>query len=67
MKNFGVSANFTWRKYIDFNWLQFEGVTAADYTQAGTFTGTDPVVGSFSVPFYSVDPSAIPSGSAPAR
>ena len=61
MKNFGVSTNFTWRKYVDFNWLQFEGVTAADYTQAGTFTGTDPVVGSFSVPYYSVNPSAIPS------
>ena len=61
MPNFGVSGNFTWRKYVDFNWLQYEGLTAADYTLAGTFEGTDPVVGSFSVPYYTFPDSELPS------
>ena len=35
LKNFGVSGNVTWRKLNNFNWLQFDGVTGADYTQTG--------------------------------
>jgi hypothetical protein len=63
MPNFGVSGNFTWRKYVDFNWLQFDGLTSADYALApdSPFTGTDPIVGSFSVPFYVVDETQVPS------
>jgi hypothetical protein len=61
MPNFGISGNFTWRKYVDFNWLQYDGLTSADYTQAGTFEGTDPVVGSFSVPFFTFPTSELPS------
>ena len=61
MPNFGISGNFTYRKYVDFNWLQYNGLTAADYTQAGTFEGTDPIVGSFSVPFYTFPSSELPS------
>jgi hypothetical protein len=61
MPNFGLSGNFTWRKYVDFNWLQYDGLTSADYTLAGTHEGTDPVIGSFSVPFYTVDETQVPS------
>jgi carboxypeptidase family protein/TonB-dependent receptor-like protein len=59
--NFGISGNFTYRKYIDFNWLQYNGLTSADYTLAGTFEGTDPIVGSFSVPYYTFPSSELPS------
>jgi hypothetical protein len=52
--NFGVSANFTWRKFVNFNWRPVQGLRSDDYVQSGTLTGTHPAIGSFSVPFYSV-------------
>ncbi|MEZ5316608.1 MAG: carboxypeptidase regulatory-like domain-containing protein [Vicinamibacterales bacterium] len=61
MPNFGVTGTFTWRKYTDFNWLHFRGVTGADYTQAGTVSGNDPVIGSYNVPYYAVNPDAVPA------
>ena len=60
MPNFGISASLTWRRYTNFNWLQTTGVTGADYLQAGTITGDAPQVGSFSVPYYAVNPAALP-------
>jgi hypothetical protein len=60
MRNFGLSSNYTWRKYVDFNWTQFAGVTSADYTQAGTLTGNQTPIGPFNVPFYRVDSAAAP-------
>jgi hypothetical protein len=64
MKNFGFSTNVTWRKYVDFNWTQFDGVTSADYTEAGRVIGSQPPIGPFNVPFYRVDAAAVPSDNA---
>ena len=37
-RNFGIAANLTWRRYTGFNWLNYPGVTGADFTQAGVFS-----------------------------
>jgi hypothetical protein len=58
--NFGISGNVTWRRFNGINWLHYRGVTSADYTEAGRFTGVAPGVGAFDVPFYHVNDSAIP-------
>jgi hypothetical protein len=63
MANFGVSANFTWRRFVDFNWRN-NGITGEDYQQLGTFTGSLEPVGSFSVPFYGAIPANIPANRA---
>ncbi len=60
-KNFGVSANLTWRRYTGFNWLNYPGVTAADFTQAGVFSGTAPGIGAYNVPYYHVNEAALPA------
>jgi len=60
-KNFGLSANLTWRRYNGFNWLNYPGVTSADFTQAGVFSGTAPGIGSYNVPYYHVNDSALPA------
>lgn len=61
MANMGLSGSFTWRRFTDFNWLQYAGVNGTSYVQAGTLSGTAPIIGSFSVPYYQVDPAAVPS------
>jgi hypothetical protein len=61
--NLGLSANVTWRKYTNFNWTQYAGVTGADYVQTSSLTGTQIPIGPFNVPLYSVDPAAVPSDS----
>jgi len=59
-RNFGVSASFTWRKFVDFNWQPRIGVRSDDYVQAGTFTGGPLPDGSnFAVPYYKVDVSRL--------
>jgi hypothetical protein len=61
-KNFGVSASFTWRKYVDFNWRPNIGVTRAMYVQSGTFTaGPLPDGSNASVPYYAVDRTKLPA------
>jgi hypothetical protein len=60
-KNFGVSANVTWRRYNGFNWLNYPGVTSADFTQAGVFSGTAAGVGSYNVPYFHVNEDALPA------
>jgi hypothetical protein len=60
-KNFGLSANLTWRRYNGFNWLNYPGVTSADFTQAGVFSGTAPGIGSYNVPYYHVNEDALPA------
>ncbi len=54
MTNFGVSASYTYRKFVNFNWRPVEGLRSDDYVQRGTYTGSLQPVGSFSVPFYGV-------------
>jgi Carboxypeptidase regulatory-like domain/TonB-dependent Receptor Plug Domain len=61
MRNFGISANVTWRRFTGINWLNYPGVTAANFVEAGRFTGTAPGVGAYDVPFYHVDESALPA------
>jgi hypothetical protein len=60
-RNFGLAANVTWRRYNGFNWLNYPGVTSADFTQAGVFSGTAPGVGSYNVPYYHVNEDALPA------
>jgi hypothetical protein len=55
MPDFGVSAAFTYRRMVDFNWDPHIGVRSTNYVQASTFTGTALPDGSnFSVPVYIV-------------
>jgi hypothetical protein len=75
-RNFGVSASFTWRKIVDFNWRPMVNglnpntvVTAADFVQVGTATGQLPSDvdgtqgGTFNVPIYGLkDAAMIPPG-----
>jgi Carboxypeptidase regulatory-like domain/TonB-dependent Receptor Plug Domain len=60
-RNFGISANLTWRRYNGFNWLNYPGVTGADFTQAGVFSGTAPGIGNYNVPYYHVNEDALPA------
>ena len=60
MKNFGVSAAFTYRKMVDFNWDPRIGVRANNYQQVGTFTGSGlPDGSSFCQPYYGVIASQV--------
>jgi len=61
MRNFGVSVNYTWRKYTDFNWTQYDGVNGADYSEAGRVIGAQEPIGAYNVPFYAVNSAAVPS------
>jgi hypothetical protein len=62
MPQFSVSAAFTYRRFTDLRWAPRIAVRRAQYTQTGTFTGTFPEVGSVSIPFYAINPSAVPPG-----
>jgi hypothetical protein len=62
MNNFAVSGTFTYRYYNKFDWTPLIGVTSANYHQVGTFTGSIDPVGSFSVPYYAINPAAVPPG-----
>jgi hypothetical protein len=58
--NFGVSAAFTWRKLVDFNWRPRIGVTRAAYVQTGTFTASGlPDGSSVGVPYYALDETKV--------
>ena len=62
MPNFGVSAAFTYRKMVDFNWDPRTGVRAANYTQVGTLTGTGlPDGSSYAVPYFGVNEDSLSS------
>jgi hypothetical protein len=62
MPNFGISGTVTYRYFNNINWNHRIGVTSADYTQTGTLTGNADPIGSFSVPFYALNASAVPAG-----
>ncbi len=60
MPNFGLSASFTYRRMVDFNWTPRIGVRRPDYVQVGTLTGDGlPDGSSYSVPYYAVDASTL--------
>jgi hypothetical protein len=64
MRDFAVSASWTYRKYTRFTWNPLNGVDGTDYTLAGTLAATSAVaVGSYSVPFYKINPAAVPADS----
>ncbi len=55
MPNFGLSAAFTYRRMVDFNWSPRIGVRSGNYRQVGTLTGSGlPDGSSYSVPYYGV-------------
>ena len=62
MRQFSVSASFTYRRFVDLRWSPRIGVRQGNYRQTGTFTGTFDEAGSVSIPFYAINPSAIPPG-----
>jgi hypothetical protein len=60
MRNFGVSAAFTYRRMVDFNWDPRIGIRSPDYTQVSTFQGSGlPDGSSFSVPVYALLDSSL--------
>jgi hypothetical protein len=59
--NFGLSGTFTYRRFVNFNWLQYRGVTGSDYVEAGRLTDTTTPVGPYDIPFYTIDSSLVPS------
>jgi uncharacterized protein (DUF2141 family) len=61
MQNVGLSASYTFRNFVNFNWRPVQGLRADDYVQLGTFTGTLAPVGSFSVPYYGVSAAGMPA------
>ena len=61
--NFGVSGTFTWRNFTNFNWRN-NGLTGSAYSEIGTLTGTDPAIGSYSVPIYGITAAQLPTNRA---
>ena len=60
-RNFGVSANVTWRRFTNFNWRPVQGLRSDDYVQLGTYDANFPQVGSVSVPYFGVAADRIPA------
>lgn len=54
MENVGLSASYTYRSFVNFNWRPVQGLRADDYVQRGTFTGNQAPVGAYSVPYFGV-------------
>jgi hypothetical protein len=63
MPQFAISGTYTYRKFTNFI-LNDLGLTANDYQQNGTFTGSSTATGSYSVPYFGAIPSLIPSNRA---
>jgi hypothetical protein len=63
MPNFSVSGTYTFRRFVNFTRNNL-GLTANDYQQIGTFTGSNDVLGTFAVPYFGVIPSHVPTNRA---
>jgi len=59
---FSVSGTVTYRLMQDLPWTPLIGVTQANYSQTSTLTGSAPGIGTYSVPLYCLNPSAVPPG-----
>ena len=57
-----VSGTVTYRRMQDLSWTPLVGVTAANYSQTSTLSGTAAEIGAFSVPLYALNASAVPAG-----
>ncbi len=62
--NFGVSAAYTWRRYVNQLWNVAPpiGATSQDYVIDGRLTGTLPDGSTYDVPYFALSPSAAPEG-----
>lgn len=62
--NFGVSAAYTWRRYVNQLWnvAPAIGATSADYVVDGRLTGELPDGTPYDVPYYALRESAAPVG-----
>jgi hypothetical protein len=60
-QNFGVSASYTFRTFVNHNWRPVQGLREDDYVQLGTFTGSQAPVGSYSVPYFGVTTATLPA------
>jgi len=60
-RNFGLSANVTWRRINDLTWLHFRGVSESDFVEAGRYTGVFPNGRPYDVPYYHVNEDAAPA------
>jgi hypothetical protein len=61
LPDFGLSANFSWRRFNNSNWRPVVGLRSTNFVQTGVFSTTVDGVGSFSQPFYGIlDPAQMP-------
>jgi hypothetical protein len=60
--NLSLTAALTYRKMEDLLWSPLVGVRAAQYSPAGTLSGTLPELGSFSVPLFGLNAASVPAG-----
>lgn len=62
--NFGVSASYTWRRYVNQLWNEAPpiGATSSDYVEDGRLTGTLPDGTAYDVPYFALRESAAPEG-----
>jgi Carboxypeptidase regulatory-like domain/TonB-dependent Receptor Plug Domain len=58
MPSLVVGATFTYRRFTNLIWDVPQGITSADYQQAGTLTGTLPTGQAYSVPYYALSAAA---------
>ena len=58
MPSLAVSATFTYRRFTNLVWDVPDGITSADYQQAGTLTGLLPNGQPYSVPYYALSAAA---------
>ncbi|MGE5813554.1 MAG: hypothetical protein ACM36C_03630, partial [Acidobacteriota bacterium] len=57
-----LSGSFTWRRVNNAMWSPFVDVRREDYVQDGVVTGSTPETGAYSVPYYALKSSAVPTG-----
>lgn len=57
-----LSGSFTWRRFSNVLWSPFVDVRRGDYVQDGVVTGSTPETGAYNVPYYALDPAAVPLG-----
>src|SRR4029077_6196082 len=64
MRNFGLSAAYTYRRYVNQLWNQAPASAGApaDFFKDGRLTGPLPDGSSYDVPFYALNPDVAPPG-----
>lgn len=62
-RDIAISGSYTFRRYSNFVWNPLTGVDGTDYAVAGTLTATTSVAGPYSIPYYAINPSAVPADS----